>query len=222
VNDVILAAISLGFRAFLHGRGEDVTDGVLTTMVPVSTRTADAPGEIGNQVTAFFADLPVGVADPLDVVARVSAQLRGLKQSGSAISVNMMIKAADFVPSSLFALGARLSARAPQRSVSTVTTNVPGPQWPIYLIGRQLLEMFPYIPIAYGLRITMGIFSYDGQITMGITGDADAVDDVDQLAAAIEDGLAALRDAAAAKVASAKPPTTAARARRRTTRAPAS
>ncbi len=198
INDVILASISLGFRRFLLDRGEDVAGGVVTSLVPVSTRPSGQTGQHDNQVTAMFADLPVGIESPLEALAEVNRQLAHLKGSGGATSVNLMTKAGDFVPSTLLAVGVRASARAAQRSVSTVTTNIPGPQAPLYLLGRQLLENFPFIPIAMDLRIAIGIFSYNGAITMGITGDYEAVPDLDDLAAAIEEALRQLTAEAAA------------------------
>ena len=192
---MILSAISLGFRRWLLDRGQDVQGRVVTSMVPVSTRPAGTSGQHDNQVTSMFADLPVGLEDPLEVVSAVSAQLSGLKTSGEAISSAMMIKAADFVPSTVFALGARVAVQTPQRSVATVTTNVPGPQWPLYLLGSQLLEMFPFIPLGGDVRVTVGIFSYNGAITMGINGDYDAMPDLYELGEHIE---GAIRDLTAA------------------------
>jgi diacylglycerol O-acyltransferase len=186
----------LGFRRWLLDRGKEVTGRVVTSMVPVSTRQPGSTTQRhDNQVTSMFADLPVGIEDPLDVVAAVSAQLRHLKGSGEAVSASMLIKAGDFVPSSLFALGARVAVQAPQRSVATVTTNVPGPQWPMYLLHSRMLEAFPFIPLGGDMRVTVGIFSYDGQVTMGINGDYDAMPDLQALGEHIEDALADLRSA---------------------------
>ena len=201
VNDVILAAITLGFREFLTARGEDVSEGTVTTMVPVSTRPAGQTGQHDNQVAAMFADLPVGIEDPIEVLAEISRQLADLKVSGGAESVNLMTKAGDFVPSTLLALGVRASARATQRSVSTVTTNIPGPQVPLYFLGHQMLENFPFIPLAMDVRITIGIFSYNGEVTMGITGDYEAMPDIEDLAAAIEESLTLLTERATALLA---------------------
>ncbi len=197
VNDVILASISLGFRQFLKDRGEDVSEGVVTSLVPVSTRPAGQSGQHDNQVTAMFADLPVGIESPLETLAEINRQLAHLKTAGGAVSVNLMTKAGDFVPSTLLALGVRASARAAQRSVSTVTTNIPGPQAPLYFLGRELLGNYPFIPIAMDLRIAIGIFSYNGAITMGITGDYEAMEDIENLASAIEDALRRLTEDAA-------------------------
>jgi hypothetical protein len=147
---------------------------------------------LGNQVSAVFADLPVGIADPAQRLAAVTAQLSSLKGRGMALGVESMLETAELLPPTLFALAARLAAQMPQRSISTVTTNVPGPQAPMYLLGSRMLEMFPYIPLAVSLRITIGIMSYDGRVNFGITGDADRVPDLEVLSQGIESAMAEL------------------------------
>jgi WS/DGAT/MGAT family acyltransferase len=186
VNDVILAAIAGGFRAFLTARGEAVDGRTVRTMVPVSMRTPEEHGRLGNQVSAVFADLPVGVSDPAERLAAVTRQLSSLKSSGMAMGVDSMLTAADLVPGTLFALGARVAARLPQRAISTVTTNVPGPQVPMYLLGHRMTELFPYVPIGAEVRITIAIASYAGRLTWGVTGDFDAVPDLQVLCDGIE------------------------------------
>ncbi|MGB7981767.1 MAG: wax ester/triacylglycerol synthase family O-acyltransferase, partial [Candidatus Nanopelagicales bacterium] len=192
VNDVVLAGIAGGFRAYLHTRGEDVENTTIRALVPVSVRTEAHEGRLGNQVTGMFADLPVHVPDPRARLEAVARQLDHLKNSGQAVSVEAMLSAGDFVPATLMTLGARVYARTGQRVINTVTTNIPGPQYPIYLVGRRMLEMFPYIPVALGVRISIGIMSYDGHVAIGVTGDYDAVPDLDLLCTAIEDSLAEL------------------------------
>jgi WS/DGAT/MGAT family acyltransferase len=189
VNDVVLAAVAGGFREYLLARGEEVDGVVIRSLVPVSIRTDDHRGRLGNQVTAMFADLPVGVADPEDRLDAVSQQMVGLKRSGQAVGVQSMVSAADFVPATLMTLGARAYVLTGQRVVNTVTTNIPGPQYPLYLLGRRMLEMLPYIPVAQDVRISVGIVSYDGHLGIGVTGDYDAVPDLDVLCGAIGDSL---------------------------------
>ena len=192
VNDVVLAAVAGGFRTYLAGRGEPVDDLVLRSLVPVSVRTEEHRGRLGNQVTAVLAELPVGVADPVERLAAVAREMGHRKGSGMAVGIEAMVSAADFVPATLMTLGARVYARTGQRLVNAVTTNIPGPQFPLYLQGRRMLELFPYIPIAEGVRISIGIASYDGHLGFGVTGDYDAVPDLDQLCQAVEDALAEL------------------------------
>ena len=189
VNDVVLAAIAGGFRQYLLERGEPVDELVVRSLVPVSIRTDEHRGRLGNQVTAMFAELPVGIADPAQRLAAVTRQMGHLKSGGMAIGVESMVSAADFVPATLMTLSARVYVKVGQRVVNTVTTNIPGPQYPLYLLGRRMLEMFPYIPVAQGVRISIGIVSYDGQLGIGATGDYDAVPDLEVLCRAIETSL---------------------------------
>lgn len=197
VNDVVLAAIAGGFRTYLAARGESVEDDVVRTMVPVSIRTADQRGRLGNQVTAMFAELPIGTDDPADRLALVAAQMNAVKGSGQSVGVEAMLSAADFVPPTLLSLGARVAVAVGQRVINTVTTNIPGPQFPLYFLGREMLEMFPYIPLGQDVRITIGIVSYHGHLAFGVTGDYDQVDDLEVLCDAIEASLQELVDAVA-------------------------
>lgn len=192
INDVVLAAISGGFRRFLLERGESVDGDVVRSLVPVSVRRPDQRGRLGNQVSAMFATLPVGVDDPLERLAAVAEQMNHLKGSGQAVGVEAMVSAADFVPPTLMTLGARVSVVVGQRMFNTVTTNVPGPQYPLFLLGHELREMFPYIPIAEGAPISIGIVSYNGTLAIGATGDYDGVPDLEALGEAIEFSLAEL------------------------------
>ena len=194
VNDVVLAAVAGGFREYLLSRGEDVDTTTIRSLVPVSVRTDDHRGQLGNHVTALFAELPVGVDGPRERLAVVTHQMNELKGSGQSVGIESMLAAADFVPATLMTLGAKVYALAGQRVVNTVTTNIPGPQQPLYLLGHRMLELFPYIPVAQSVRISIGIFSYDGHLTIGVTGDYDAVPDIDVLCGAIERALAELVD----------------------------
>ena len=189
VNDVVLAAIAGGFRTYLLGRGESVEDDLVRTMVPVSVRRPDQQGRLGNQVSAMFADLPVGVADPAARLDAVATQMAHLKAGGMAVGVESMVSAADFVPPTLLTLGARVAVTVGQRVINTVTTNIPGPQYPLYFLGRELLEVFPYIPIGQLVRISIGIVSYNGHLSIAATGDFDAVPDLAALCTAIEQAL---------------------------------
>ena len=192
VNDVVLAAVAGGFRDLLLSRGQAVDGRTVRTMVPVSMRHTDEHGTLGNRVSAVFADLPVGVADPLDRLRAVTIQLHALKNSGTALGVDALLGAADLVPGTLLALGVRTWAHSPQRIFSTVTTNVPGPQSPRYLLGRRMTDMYPYVPLGADLRITIAIASYAGTVAWGVTGDHDSVPDLDVLTGGIERSIGQL------------------------------
>jgi len=191
----VLAAITAGFRELLLSRGEPV-DRVVRTLVPVSVRgrndrgTAVGDGTFENKVSAMWAELPVGIDDPVDRLRSLSAQLDGLKESKQAVAGEALTSLSGFAPPMLLALGARIATKAPQRNVNTVTTNVPGPQLPLYVLGRRMRQVYPYVPLAGQVRVGVAIFSYDGEVTFGITGDYDGAPDIDTLARGIEDGMA--------------------------------
>ena len=193
-NDVVLASITNGFRELLLSRDEDV-ERVVRTLVPVSVRPRDASGKaIGdgtfeNRVSAMFAELPVDVEDPVLRLELISEQMKDLKESRQAVAGEALTSMSGFAPPMLLAVGMRLATRAAQRNVNTVTTNVPGPQFPLYAAGRRMLRAFPYVPLAGQVRLGVAIFSYDGEVNFGITGDYDTTEDIDVLAGGIEDGM---------------------------------
>ena len=196
VNDVVLAAISSGFRDLLLARGEEPGPHTLPSLVPVSLR---APGEEsihGNRVSAVVANLPVHVADPVDRLAAVRAELEGLKDSKEVILGAELASLGGYYPFPLLSRGIRAAFSLPQREIVTVTTNVPGPRQPLYGLGRRLAEIIPYVPIATTVRIGISIFTYCGHVTFGVTGDFGTNPDLDVLARGIERGIADLRGAA--------------------------
>jgi WS/DGAT/MGAT family acyltransferase len=196
VNDVVLAAISSGFRTLLLARGEEPQPHKVRSLVPVSVR---APGEediYENRVSAVLADLPVHIADPVERLEALRAQLLDLKESKEAMAGEALNTLGRYSPFPLVSQSVRLVFGLPQREIITVTTNVPGPQVPLYGMGRRVLELIPYVPIATTLRIGVSIFTYCGNVTFGVTGDFDANPDIDVLAHGIEDGLAELMKAA--------------------------
>src|SRR5438874_11297668 len=119
---------------------------------------------------------------------RLSEQMQGLKHTSQAVAGDVLARMGGFAPPMLLALGARLGTIWPQRSVNTVTTNVPGPQIPLYACGRRMLEAYPYVPIGGNIRIAIAIFSYCGVLNFGVTGDYDSTPDIDVLVAGIEAG----------------------------------
>ena len=207
VNDVVLAAITSGFRQLLLARGEDVDGREIRTLVPVSVRAtrddgaAAGDGTLQNKVSAMFATLPVGIADPVGRLDAIRRQLATLKDSKQALAGQALTGIAAYAPAALFALGARVATRGAAVAplpLETVTTNVPGPQLPLYAFGRRMIRVYPYVPIAAPVRISVGIFSYDGEVTFTISADRDTAPDVDLLARGITDGLAELVKLAAA------------------------
>jgi diacylglycerol O-acyltransferase / wax synthase len=196
VNDVVLAVITNGFRALLEERGEPLKDRGVRTLVPVSVRSSSERGDYNNRVSAMFATLPVGMPDAVERLESISEQMAGLKESKQAVAGEVLTSLSGFAPAMLLALGMRVASRIPQRSLNTVTTNVPGPQFPLYAAGRRMLEAFPYVPLGGSVRIGVAIFSYNGGLTFGVTGDFDSAPDIGVVCRGIEEGLAELVEAA--------------------------
>ena len=194
VNDVVLAAVTLALGRFLRRRGEQTEGLVLRAMVPVSVRADAQRGALGNQVAAMWAPLPVGNDDPRAVLADISEAMRGLKESGQAVGAQALTSLADFAPPTIMSQAARLQSR--QRFFNLVVTNVPGPQTPLYLLGRHLQAFYPVVPLAHHQALGIAIMSYDGRLGFGLLGDYDAMPDLEQLAADLETAIAALSRAA--------------------------
>jgi diacylglycerol O-acyltransferase len=192
VNDVVLAAITNGFRELLISRGEPVEGRVIRTLVPVSVRADHERGSYDNKVSAMFAELPVAIDDPIQRLGALHEQMQDLKQSGQAVAAERLTALTGFAPAMLLALAGRVGTRLPQSAINTVTTNVPGPQQPLFLAGKRMLEAFPFVPLGGHVRVGVAIFSYDGGINFGVTGDRDSAPDIGVLCRGIEDGIGQL------------------------------
>jgi hypothetical protein len=127
--------------------------------------------------------------DPLERLDVVREQMDGLKDSKQAVAGEVLTSLSGFAPSLLLALGARVAMRIPQRNVNTVTTNVPGPQHQLFACGRAMIEAFPFVPLASSVRIGVAIFSYNGMLNYGVTGDYDTAPDIAVLCGGIESGM---------------------------------
>lgn len=188
VNDVALAATARGFRDLLEARSLLGEESIVRAMVPVSVRSADERGVPSNRVSAVPVDLPCGEADPLRRLHLVRAQMDGLKSRDQAAGLDAFVKLFGGAPG-LLAAAAHTALRLRQPLIHTIVTNVPGPAVPLYAMGRRMLEIDPYIPITAGLRIAVGVVSYDGALSFGLTGDHDAVPDLETLGAGIREGI---------------------------------
>jgi WS/DGAT/MGAT family acyltransferase len=194
VNDVILATVAGALRTWLSGRGE-APHADLRVMVPVSMRTQDARGTFGNQVSAIFCPLPVTEPNPVERLRKVREAMKGLKESGQAVSAHALSRLGDFAPPTLLAQAARLQFAT--RVFNLVVTNVPGPQFPLYLLGKRMLRCHPLVPLARQQAVGIALLSYDGRIDVGLGGDADAARDLPALGSAIKDALEELKACAA-------------------------
>jgi diacylglycerol O-acyltransferase / wax synthase len=196
VNDVILAAITSGFRDLLAARGELEESLVVRSLVPVSVRGVRDRHEVSNQISAVLVNLPVSEPDPGVRLASLHDQMNDLKTTKQAVGAELLTELLGFAAPTLLALGSRAAFRIPQPLVQAVTTNVPGPRFPLSILGRQMVAAYPYVPIGDNLRIGVAIFSYLDTFSFGITADYGSVSDadLDVLTAGIQRGLAELGD----------------------------
>ena len=201
VNDVVLAAVAGALGRFLETRraGSMPVDGLeLRACVPVSVRTAARAGSAGNDITIMTAPLPVGVRPPVERLAVVRRAMRDLKSSRQAEGAQVLTSLENALPPAVLARASRLGFSS--RTYNLLVTNVPGPQVPLYLLGRQLTDLAPLAFLAPEHTLAIAIISYHGAVTYGLLGDADAVPDLPDLAGHLRDSLAELVDAAGAVV----------------------
>jgi WS/DGAT/MGAT family acyltransferase len=195
VNDVVLAVVAGALGSFMRLHGFSTEGLGLKAMVPVSVRADIERGALGNRVAAMWAMLPVGTADPAERLRLVSEEMKDVKQSGQAVGAEILTRVSGFAPPTIMAQAARLQAR--QRLFNLVITNVPGPQYPLYMLGRELESIYPMVPLAENTALGIAILSYKGELNFGLVADYDALSDVevlaDELRASIEQ-LAAAAD----------------------------
>jgi diacylglycerol O-acyltransferase len=194
VNDVILAVVGGALRHWLLDRGEDVDDVTLRVCVPVSVRTEAQKGALGNELTQMIAPLPVGIADPAERLAVVRGAMRDLKSSRQAVGAQAIANMQGFAPPTILAQASRMNFSG--RFYNLLVTNIPGPQFPLYVLGRRLEAMVP-VPFLAGDRgLAIAIMSYDGALNFGLLGDYDTIPDLEQLADRLHDAIAELAAAA--------------------------
>jgi len=195
VNDVILATLTGALRAWLMTRGDSVAAGrKVRALVPMSVIDEDLePTSLGSQVTAHVLDLPIGEGSPIVRLHQVSYALRAHSETGKAVAADKIAGVAGFAPTTFHALGARLAA-TDDHNVNIVITNVPGPQFPMFLAGAEMVETYPVPPLHPGFGVAIGVTSYDGGVYYGITADRDALPDIDILGQCVTEALDELVD----------------------------
>lgn len=186
-----------GFRQLLLSRSEEPTPHTVRSMVPVSTRPPGAEGIPDNRVSMMLLFLPVDLAEPEGWLRVVQERVCAHRDGGEPQAGAALFTLAEYEPFLPVSMGVRLGFHFPQRSISAVTTNVPGPRSTLYGLGCELDEILPFVPIGNRVRISVAIFSYRDTVTFGITGDYTSVPDVEVLARGISASLADLVDLAA-------------------------
>ena len=194
INDVVLSVVSLALGRWLRDRAFSTDELSLKAMVPVSVRADTERGALGNKVAAMWASLPVWSEDPVETFALVHAEMGELKESGQAVGATVLTGLSDFAPPTIMSQAARLQSR--QRFFNLVVTNVPGPQFPLYLQGRRLRAFYPQVPLTLNTALGIAIMSYDGRLGFGLLGDYDAMPDLEEVAADLERSIDELAAAA--------------------------
>jgi len=199
VNDVVLAVVAGALRTWLRKRGVRTEGMELRALVPVSVRTQDQRGVPGNRIAAMRGPLPVWVEDPVERLGVVRLAMDDLKESKQAIGAEVLSNVQNFAPPTVLAQASRINFST--RLFNLLVTNVPGPQFPLYIQGRKMSAVFPiaFLPVNHVLSIA--IMSYDGHMNFGLLGDYDAMYDLDEFGDDIELALAELVSLAAAATA---------------------
>lgn len=192
VNDLILATVAGAVRSYLIRRRVDPAGMEFRVAAPVSVRQEEDRGKLGNKVSSWVVPLPIGEAEPLRRIKAIHAVTGELKESHQALGVSMLMAAAEWTPAQLLSLG----AQAASGPINMIVTNVPGPQFPLYLLGARLLEMFPVVPLLENTGIGVALFSYDGRLFWGVNSDPDLVPDLPEFIKAIRSSFKELKKAA--------------------------
>src|SRR5215217_3133495 len=190
VNDAVLAVVAGALRRWLQDRGVR-TDGVeLRALVPVSIRGEDERGALGNRIAAMRGPLPVYVDDPVERLRVVREGMGQLKESKQALGAEVIAGLTDFAPPTLLAQASRLNFST--RLFNLIVTNVPGPQFPLYLLGREMLEIVPIAFLPDNHALAIAIMSYNGKVDFGLLADYDAMADLEDFGEMLEAALAEL------------------------------
>jgi WS/DGAT/MGAT family acyltransferase len=194
VNDVVLTVVSGALRSWLRSRGIKTEGLELRALVPVSIRAEDEHGQLGNRIAAMRGPLPVYIEDPVKRLDAVRHAMNGLKESKQALGAEVISRFNDFAPPTLLAQASRINFST--RLFNLIVTNVPGPQIPLYVVGRELQDVFPVAFLPENHALAIAIMSYNGGIDFGLLGDYDGMEDIDMLATGLSEALGDLLAAA--------------------------
>jgi WS/DGAT/MGAT family acyltransferase len=190
INDVVLSVVAGALREWLWSRGVRSEGLELRALVPVSIRSADEQGQLGNRIAVVRGPLPVYIPDPVARLRAVKEAMDGLKESKQALGAEAIAGVQEFAPPTILAQASRIQFST--RLFNLIVTNVPGPQLPLYVCGRELLDVFPVAFLPQRHALAVAIMSYNGAINFGLLGDLDALPDIDLVAESIASELATL------------------------------
>ncbi len=208
VNDVLLALVTSTVRRYSELHRDPVAGRLLRMMVPVNLRGKDDPSELGNRISVVPVTVPLDIRNPLKLLAAVHRRTEFLKNSHAAELVSLAGGLIGIFPSALQAFTGPLMSKLPITPFNMVCTNVPGPQYPLYLIGHKMMRWYPYVPVGGEMAVNCAILSYDGKVFFGFSGDVHAAPDLGRLEKFLKESFAELRSAVR------RPQTRAARAKK--------
>jgi diacylglycerol O-acyltransferase / wax synthase len=196
VNDVLLAVVAGALGRWLRARGVRTEGLELRALVPVSIRAEDERHALGNRIAAVRGPLPVYAGDPAERLRIVREAMDGVKESKQALGAEVISSLERFAPPTLLAMASRINFST--RLFNLIVTNVPGPQFPLYMLGREMQEFVPVAFLPEDHALAIAIMSYNGRVDFGLLGDYDAMADLDRLAGFLEEALDELLEAAGA------------------------
>jgi WS/DGAT/MGAT family acyltransferase len=194
VNDVVLAVAAGGLRTWLRSRGVRTEGLELRALVPVSVRTREQHHQLGNRLVVMRGPLPVYVEDPIARLNVVRQAMDGLKESKQAVGAEVLTGLEQLAPPTILAQASRLNFST--RLFNLLVTNVPGPQLPLYVLGRELHDLFPVAFLPRNHALAIAVMSYNGRMDFGLLGDYDAMPDLDAVGDALRSALEELLTAA--------------------------
>jgi diacylglycerol O-acyltransferase / wax synthase len=181
VNDVILALVTSAIRHYLELHGDPIQGRLLRMMVPVNLRGTDSPGDLGNRISLVPVTIPLDIRNPRKLLAAVHERTEFLKRSHAAEIVSLAGGLIGMCPSPMQGLAGPLISQLPITPFNLVCTNVPGPQYPLYLLGHKMLRWYPYVPVGGEMAVNCAILSYDGMVYFGFSGDVHVAPDLRRL-----------------------------------------
>jgi diacylglycerol O-acyltransferase len=199
VNDVILALMTATIRRYSEFHGDRVKGRLLRMMVPVNLRGNESPSALGNRISLVPVTIPLNIRNPRKLLAAAHERTSFLKRVHAAELVSLAGGLIGFFPTSVQALAGPLMSQLPITPFNMVCTNVPGPQFPLYLLGHELLRCYPYVPIGGEMAVNCAILSYNGTVYFGFSGDVHAAPDLGRLETFLQQSFTELRDAASGR-----------------------
>jgi diacylglycerol O-acyltransferase / wax synthase len=195
VNDVLLALVTATIRRYSELHRDRTKGQLLRLMVPVNLRGNGSASELGNRISLVPVTIPLGIRNPRKLLEAVHQRTECLKHAHAAELVSLAGGLIGIFPNVLQALTGPLLSRLPITPFNMVCTNVPGPQFPLYLMGHKMLSWYPYVPVGGEMAVNCAILSYDGTVYFGFSGDVHAAPDLRQLEKLVKASFTELRDA---------------------------